>query len=725
MDPFPYQYRPGQRELVSFIDSAVRDGMCPVVEAGTGTGKTVSALAGVIPFARENGLKVVYLTRTKSQQAQVVRECGAIGGVLCACLQGRSASACPKMRGDPDLRSGTSEEIAKLCSEYKRRTGTGAACEYFAGLDGLDEAEWLGVLRAHPDPADFSRICEEAGVCPYELMKRLVPRADVVAASYPFVFMPQVLSMFEEWTGTLLSGMVVVVDEAHNLPDYLRELQTYEYGRRAMELADREAVKEGDRELADGLKVTDVSAVLKDVLASAEKEYLIEEDGIIPPMFVEEELMSRLGVTSVVLSRVAKALQDLGDIVEERRKQALKLPRSYIGIMGRFLEMWMSDDDAWGVRLVVGGENPRFQAYCMDPAPAAEPLNACRASLLMSGTLEPLEDFCRELGLERAAPRRVPSPFPPGNLLTLYSPDVSMRYEDRRSEDNYCRLFDLILDTVGSVRVNTALFFPSYDFMDRMAADGLPERLGREVFYERRGMPQGELMDTFESFRTSSGSVLFAVTGGRISEGLDFPDKALELALVIGIPFPKPTARLRAMERYYDRRLGDGRRHVIAIPAQRKMRQSIGRLIRSESDRGVAVILDRRAASMDQSALPSSDIPSAVAAFLGPHRRVAQTFQGLGEVHVYAHRSGSDLLRAVRLPLVDACVRCVPVPIGHLPERVLDYPGCVGFDAQFRKRTLRSACLRKSLYPSLARCQPSSSTNLSSRQGLRRRDIWG
>lgn len=104
---------------------------------------------------------------------------------------------------------------------------------------------------------------------------------------------------------------------------------------------------------------------------------------------------------------------------------------------------------------------------------------------------------------------------------------------------------------------------------------------------------------------------------------------------------------------------------------------------------------------MDPSALPSSDIPSAVAAFLSPHRRVAQTFQGLGEVHVYAHRSGSDLLRAVRLPLVDACVRCVPVPIGHLPERVLDYPGRVGFDAQFRgkescgPRVSGSLCTRR------------------------------
>ena len=77
--------------------------------------------------------------------------------------------------------------------------------------------------------------------------------------------------------------------------------------------------------------------------------------------------MSRLGATSVALGRMAKGLQDMGDIIEEKLKQKRKLPRSYIGSMGRFLELWMTERDEYGVRLVIGGDNPRFQAYCMDP----------------------------------------------------------------------------------------------------------------------------------------------------------------------------------------------------------------------------------------------------------------------------------------------------------------------------------------------------------------------
>ena len=168
------------------------------------------------------------------------------------------------------------------------------------------------------------------------------------------------------------------------------------------------------------------------------------------------------------------------------------------------------------------------------------------------------------------------------------------------------------------MHVNTAVFFPSYQFMDRMVDDGIVSELGRDVYYEERGMQQSDLMDVFENFRTSEGSVLFCVTGGRISEGLDFPDKALEMAVIIGIPYPKPTAKLRALKRYYDIRLGDGRLFTSTIPVTRKMRQAIGRIIRSEKDRGVAVVLDRRVSALPGvDATLCRDIPAAVSMFFG------------------------------------------------------------------------------------------------------------
>ena len=622
-DLFPYEYRPGQRELVRFISNTVDDGMSPVVEAGTGTGKTVSALAATLPTVLERGMKVIYLTRTKSQQKQVIREAAVIGhGILCVGLQGRTAASCPMMRDDPDLASGTSEEISKLCSEYKRRDAGECRCRFYANIEHTDIDSWVERIREeHPEPEGFARMCEEAELCPYEMLKYALPHADVIAASYPFVFMPQILARLVDWIGIPLHRMVIVVDEAHNLPDYLRDVQTFEYSRAALDLAEKEARENGDSEVHEGLTVTDIVGVLREVLGYAVKEYLIDDDGILPPYFLEDELMSRLGMTSVSIMRIVQALEDIGDSIAERKKQRRKLPRSYIGSMGRFMRAWLMGAEDCHVRLVLGGDNPCFQSYCMDPSGASDPLNECFASVHMSGTLEPIDAYIRDIGLDRAVPTTLNGFFPRENLLTLYSDEVSMRYEDRFIESNYARLRQLLYDTVNSVRVNTAVFFPSYQFMDRMLDDGVASDLGRDIYYERRDMPQEELMEVFDSFRTSEGSVLFCVTGGRISEGLDFPDKSLELAVLIGIPYPKPTAKMRAMTRYYDAKFGDGRLYVSIIPASRKMRQSIGRLIRSETDRGVAVILDRRAASLrDISPMLCGDIPAAVTSFFSQDR---------------------------------------------------------------------------------------------------------
>jgi DNA excision repair protein ERCC-2 len=83
--------------------------------------------------------------------------------------------------------------------------------------------------------------------------------------------------------------------------------------------------------------------------------------------------------------------------------------------------------------------------------------------------------------------------------------------------------------------------------------------------------------------------------GGRISEGIDFPDRELEAAIVAGIPYPKPTAKQRALLHYYEIKFGRGWEYTVKAPVTRKLLQAIGRLIRTETDVGVAVILDRRA----------------------------------------------------------------------------------------------------------------------------------
>lgn len=623
---FPYTPRGEQEKIVRRIRDAVVSGNALVMESGTGTGKTVCSLAGTLEAVLGSGMKVIYLTRTKSQQKQVVSEAAAISArtpLVCVPLHGRSSSTCPLMRDDPELMHGTSEELSKLCSEYKKKDDEGhSQCPYFEKTSEADTSEFVCIVRdAHPQAEELSELFSARGMCPYEMSKRLLPEADVIVAPYPFVFSPHVFNHFIQWIGVPLSSAVIVVDEAHNLPDYLRDVMSCEYTSIALDRAEKEARDRGDPEIYKGISVTDVTAVFRECMANAIEEYLDGDDGLIPYSYLRDEMMMRMGVTSAALDAIYKGLMEQGEIVIAEKKAKRKLPRSYMGSFGAFMKVWDICDENTYVKLIVGGENPRFESYCLDPYEAADPLRRCRASVSMSGTLEPLSEYTAELGLEDAIESIFPTPFPKENLKVIFADDVSTSYDEMKGDpDVYDRLKGHTIRLVRSVKRNTAVFFPSYSLMDRFIADGVPEALDREVFYEVRGMSQPDLMETVSGFRSSKGSVLFCVTGGRISEGLDFPDKDLEMAIIIGIPYPKPTAKQEALRRYCEYRFGNGWEHAVKTPARRKMRQAIGRLIRSETDRGIAVILDRRAAVFEGiGATPSKDPCAEVAKFFAGH----------------------------------------------------------------------------------------------------------
>ena len=618
---FPYEPRGEQTQLIEFIKDAVTGRKHAVIESGTGTGKTICSLVGTLSDQPYHGFKIVYLTRTKSQQKQVMSEIRAINKIkpiFCVAIQGRTSTTCPMMRDDPELSSGSPDELSKWCSEYKRKKGKEGSCPYYDELDRIDVDRFIMEMRKTlPEPEEFQKRCEEKGVCPYEMSKIAIPFADVVCSPYSFMLTPYARLAFMDWLNVTYDSLVIIADEAHNIPDYLREVVTTEYSLRALDLAEREAKEWDDPILHEDLRVTDLIEAMRLCFREAIKEYLIVEDGLVPPHMIEEELMSILSVTSIGLSKMYKTLVDLGEIVAEKKKAMKKLPRSYMRSLGSFLQFWHLCDEECYVKLINGGDNPTFEAYCMDPYIAAEPFRECRSSIHMSGTLEPLEEYAQELGLENAMIRSFLSPFDPSNLLSLRSDDVTTKHEElSRDPEMITRLEDETVSTVRSTVRNTAVFFSSYDMMDRFMNDGVPERLGRDVYYERRGMSQSELMDTVMDFRMSDGSVLFAVVGGRVSEGLDFPDKDLELAIIVGIPYPYPTAKLNALIRYEDIRFGNGWDHAVKSPTVRKMRQARGRLIRSETDRGVSVVLDRRIAFIEGfDTIECDDIPRAIRSF--------------------------------------------------------------------------------------------------------------
>jgi len=601
---FPYRYRPYQRELVELVAAAVQEERHLVLQSATGTGKTVSALAGVLGVVRASPKRVLYLTRTIAQEDQVMRELRAISKLertAGVALQGRMHTCLLIASGETGEPPGTPEELSRFCGARKARVleGEQGACRFYAELLHRDLTPIFRHLReALPTAEEFVAYCRERGLCPYEAVKLFAQEAKVVAAPYVFFFSPFIRRALLDWMGAELGDLVLILDEAHNLPEYCRELQSLRLSSELLTAAERELVEFGDPELAPGTSAHDLLEALRSLLRDAIKEYVLDEDGLLPPRFLEDGLLAKLKLGGQALAGAVAALRAFGETIRAQRQQEGRLPRSYLYAVGLFLDVWGNLDDVHNARLILGGENPTFEAACLDASLAAEPLAGCAATVHMSGTLEPLPEYRDTLGLPGGTQLAVvPSPFPPEHRLMLYEPGCTTKYEELGRDPSLLpRLADRIIALCNGTQRSTLVVVPSFRLMEELLRLGVALRLHRPLLIEQPSLSQAELMGLVRRFRAQPGrTVLFAVYGGRLAEGLDYPDRALEVVVLVGLPYPKPTARQRALEHYCELRFGQGWDYAVKAPTIRRLLQAAGRLIRSETDRGVAVLLERRA----------------------------------------------------------------------------------------------------------------------------------
>ena len=616
---FPYSPRAGQERLMQVVESACEDRAHLVVESGTGTGKTVCALTACREFCKSRGKKILYVTRTNSQQKQVMfelRQLSERSKVFGVALQGRK-NMCPLARTDSELSQGNPEELSKVCSERKARVirGDDDACKYYAATVSEDLAPVMRYARDElPTAEDFSDHCIDRGLCPYEISKMHVPAADVVTTPYIMFFDRFIRHALLDWMACSLADIVLIVDEAHNLPSYARELESASLSEVALRLAEKEIDEFGDPEVAEGISLRDFVMITAELLDRTAAEYLIDEDGIIPQSHLESELMFSTHLTSRGLGGLISQISNFGEMVRDHRRLSGRLPRSYIHGTAGFLTFWQTLEESEYVKLVTKYDTAKaFEAYCLDSALACKPIMECHSSIHMSGTLKPLDEYRDSLGLPKDARLvDIPSPFPPENKLVMFVDDVTTKYEDIERDDTMIgRLAEHVSELVSEVPRSTIVFYPSYALMEKISAKTAGATSGKNVYFENRGMDQGDFMRIVNDFKLSPGkALLHAISGGRVSEGIDFPGAEMELAILAGIPYPKPTAKQRAFQHFCELRFGEGWDRAVKAPTTRKLQQAIGRLIRSETDMGVAVILDKRAIQFrDVLAAKKSDDP--------------------------------------------------------------------------------------------------------------------
>ncbi len=628
---FPYPFRKYQRDIIKDITSALQMQQHLVFESGTGSGKTICALSAALAYALEHEKKIIYTTRTNAQQQQVILEIRAIqkknhdDRLYAVGLQGRN-NMCILARSDKELQNGTSEELSKFCADQKKKSlqkKKNSGCRYYTTF--IDNQEQIDEIikettRFLPTAEEFVSYCEKKSICPYELNKVLIKQATVIVVPYIYVFDKTIRIKLFDWLSLSEQDTILIVDEAHNLPDYLRDLFSTQLSIYMLKSCITETEKFGDPTLLNGsIPVSQFCTTLQEIIIDLRSTYIygILENGIrknsklenrdafIPSHELETEILSRFKITNKTFHDITNDLVAYGEKIQEYRQKEGKLPRSYLHKLGLFLSFWNSIEMNQYIKLVVDsddGLNPHIEAYCLDPSIGTDIINQFHASIHMSGTLKPLEEYRDSIGLPKDTILRIfPSPFPKKNRQTLFIKDVTTRYEELSRDKNIIpRMWRYIMDICNTFPKNTIVFFPSFNTLSMFKNTGCLDDIKRHLFIEEQTMSQYDLMELVTEFKNcgkqkKKKAAMFSVMGGRISEGMDFPAEQLEIAVLVGIPYPKPTARQRALQQYYELKFGKGWEYTVEAPTTRKLLQSIGRLIRDEKDRGIAVILDKRA----------------------------------------------------------------------------------------------------------------------------------
>ncbi len=613
MASLPYPPRPGQEALVADIEAAQREGGHLVTEAGTGTGKTISALTASATTSNTDGRRIIYLTRTNSQQGQVVAEHAALvksgqePGLLIPFMGRRQY--CPLLRSDERFRDGTPEELGRLCRDAKAKAArmhdTGkpvaGACPNYLRLlqDGPGPVEAL-LSEGGFDGGSLAARIEKAGSCPYEALKLLLPKARTVVVPYIFLLDDKLRTTFMQWIGAGADECHLIVDEAHNLAPAARDHHSPRLTWTTLQRALSEAEEYKDPVLAgEHLATTVLDAMLGAVRTLADEYVRGSDDGLVPPGALVETMLTRLRVPSPVLERIASDLVQWGESIREDRRSKGRLPRSYLGSLGQFITNWLGLGDAPYVHLVTGGDQPSLELYLLDPAAVLSWLGDFWSTLHMSGTLAPLQEHQDLCGLGPSRTRRVlhPSPFDPTHLRTFGLEGVHRRFEAmQRDPGLVVRQQEAAVAALRHLPGRTALWFPSHQMLGDYLEEDFLHGVDRPRYAERPDMNTAELTRLVAAFRSDprSGALLLGVLGGRLTEGIDFPGDALEGVIIFGIPYPRPSARSQALIHHFDRRCGKGWEYAVHNPTGRTLRQAVGRLIRGPDDRGTAIILDER-----------------------------------------------------------------------------------------------------------------------------------
>ncbi len=548
--PFPFDsYREGQREMAKAVYLAMKNHASALIEAPTGIGKTAAALFGALKALGQGHVTAIfYLTaRTTGRRAA------------------EDALDLMRDRGLA-IRSLTITAKEKICPFGKAGC---MGCQYAAGYyDRRREAlkEAMGVQKL--DAERLLRLAEKHELCPFELSLDASETADVVICDYNYAFDPKV-RLKRYFEGRSRAGLLV--DEAHNLADRARDMLSAELsGARLAELRRQAARFEG--------RDSPMVRLMGELLAAFDGRE------------AEQESLSGLpeGIAEAV-RRFAEIADEL-EPVEPEIVDFVYEAQWFSRVAKRF------DEESYRALIAPGERYLDVRLWCFDPSKwLKKALSRVGGAALFSATLTPMEYYAETLGADGEADSqlRLESPFPRENLLALRMP-LAVGMKDReRTLTAACQ----IIHAMAAARAGNYLAcFPSYAYMTQAFRRYRMLWPYDDVICQESQMPERARQAFIERFQPAPqrSLVAFIVLGGVFAEGVDLPDDRLSGAAIVSTGIPQLSFEREQLRELLDDADGGGYDAAYTYPGLRRVLQAAGRVIRTENDRGVVLLMDMR-----------------------------------------------------------------------------------------------------------------------------------
>jgi ATP-dependent DNA helicase DinG len=607
-----FEFRPQQQEMAVAVAQALEEDRHLVVEAGTGVGKSLAYLVPAILFALEQHKKAIISTHTINLQEQLLnKDVPILKKVLpvefeAALMKGRQNYVCPRrleraLQSSKELFTGPETSELERIAEWASKTRDGS----------------LSDLLIEPDPKVWMQACSEAHICTqkacgqnprcfYQQARKRLLAADVIVLNHTLLFM--LLGSPDEQegreSGFLFPNDFIVFDEAHTV----EQVASKQIGIGVSQYALRSTIQRlynartkkglftvmrdaaGVRLAAD---LIDEVEKFFDAVESASdfrkgREFRVRDVDLVPDTIT--------GCLVALQARVAEVVKRADDeiIKAELQEFARRIRDARDGI-AIFLEQSAPQHVYWVERTGKTAQFLSLNAAPIDLAPVLRRMlfrdNCC--CVMTSATLavgrEDLAYFRERIGATEAEPLQVGSPFDFQKQMKVF---VVRKMPDPRDAGYAKQLERWIAHFVKETDGAAFVLFTSYRDMQQVAAemDKFFAEQGMNLLVQGGGAPRSRLL---EQFKSTPRSVLFGTDS--FWSGVDVPGEALSNVIITRLPFAVPdTPLIEAKLELVQARGGDAFTEFSLPEAILKLRQGVGRLIRTKTDRGIVVILDNR-----------------------------------------------------------------------------------------------------------------------------------